>query len=871
MIPTMKKPINTRFAVRGAFTVLALGVVALSIGCQTGQRAGVYRTQFESTDRRVIIEVLDDDLAHFELTSQDAGAEVSQPIYTTPMVAKTNYTGPTKIRKADQGVIETAEMRIAVDAATLVVTITDISKTPPVELTCLRPAELSANATTLNVDAKATRCVYGLGEQFGDVGKMDGDWIDRGQRTPGNEYGNALVPIDGETGSVGNAQFPILYALGEGHANYALFFDHLYAQGWGFGAKDWTLATQGAPLRWYVMTGPDLADLRRDYMELVGHPPVPPKRAFGLWVSEYGFDSWKELEDHLATLRANAFPVDGFVLDLQWFGGVADGSPLSRMGSLTWDEKNFPEPARKIAELREKFGVGIIPIEEPYICEGLPDFATMQERGYLARRGVDHHAAVFASWWGKGALVDWTNPAGSDYWHDLKRRPLIRDGIAGHWTDLGEPERFDGAAMYHGFPEQGLHTHRDIHNIYNFKWSESIARGYQRNGIQQRPFILSRSGTSGIQRFGAALWSGDIGSRLGQLAAHMEVQMHMSFSGVDYFGADIGGFQRWALDGDLDELYTQWFADAAAIDVPVRPHTSNVENAHQTAPDRVGDLLSNLANIRQRYELVPYLYSLAHRAYLYGEPVVPPLVLYYQDDPQVRQIGGEKLLGRDLLVAVVAKYGQKTVDVYLPAGEWINYHTNQPVVIRPGRPGWIRALPLYVDGRFRLPMFARAGAIIPQMYVDEETMNVLGKRADGTRRDELIARVYAGETPSRFTLYEDDGETVAYKSGAVRTTVISQEQKGAIVTVKIAAASGDYADALAKRDNVVKLITTGSAVGSAVRTIRAVQVNGSPLPQMLNRESFDVADRAWYDAGSGLIVAKSGEMEVGKEKVFIFE
>ncbi|HVP09643.1 MAG TPA: TIM-barrel domain-containing protein, partial [Phycisphaerae bacterium] len=592
----MKPIIKPRLVLQAFATLLALCLVGLSLGCQATQRPGVYRVKYESNDRCLIMEVLDDDLVHFELAKGPPDAAANKPIYTTPMVFKTDYRGPTRLKKPGPGVVETMEMRIAVDPRTLAVTITDITREHPIELTTIHPGELGTDATSLAVDPKTMRCVYGLGEQFDDVGQMDGDWIEHGSRTPGCEYGNALVEYDGKgdkAGHVGNAQFPVLYALGEAHANYAMFFDHLYAQSWGFGAKEWCLSTQESAhdgLRWYVMTGPDLPDLREDYMELVGRPPVPPKKAFGLWVSEYGFDNWAELEDHLATLRAHEFPVDGFVLDLQWFGGVKDKSPLSRMGCLDWDEKNFPEPARKVAELREKYGVGIIPIEEPFVSEGLAEFAAMEDRGYLARKGPDNDAAILASWWGRGGMVDWTNPAGGDYWHDLQRMPLINVGINGHWTDLGEPERFDPAATYYGFPELNLHTHRDIHNIYNFKWSESIARGYQRNGVQRRPFILSRSGTSGIQRFGTAMWSGDIGSRLGQLAAHMNVQMHMSFSGVDYFGADIGGFNRDALDGDLNELYTQWFADAAAIDVPVRPHTSNVENAHQTAPDRVGDL-----------------------------------------------------------------------------------------------------------------------------------------------------------------------------------------------------------------------------------------------------------------------------------------
>ena len=80
--------------------------------------------------------------------------------------------------------------------------------------------------------------------------------------------------------------------------------------------------------------------------------------------------------------------------------------------------------------------------------------------------------------------------------------------------------------------------------------------------------MMSRSGAAGIQRFGASMWSGDIGSNLSTLSAHFNAQMNMSFSGIDYFGADIGGFIREALRGDLNELYTQWFADGMMVDVP---------------------------------------------------------------------------------------------------------------------------------------------------------------------------------------------------------------------------------------------------------------------------------------------------------------
>src|SRR5690606_19213900 len=249
------------------------------------------------------------------------------------------------------------------------------------------------------------------------------------------------------------------------------------------------------------------------------------------------------------------------------------------------------------------------------------------------------------SWWGTGGMVDFTDPRAAAIWHDERRQALIEDGVIGHWTDLGEPEDFDANAWYHGLPELGAHDHADIHNLYNLFWTESVWDGYARNGVERRPFIMTRSGTSGTQRYGAAMWSGDIAANMTSLAAHMNVQMHMSLSGVDYFGTDVGGFHRTIFDPVLkaDGTYTQWLANAALLDVPLRPHASNVQNLHDTAPSLIGDVASNLANVRLRYQLTPYLYTLAHRAWRDGEAVFAPLVYHYQDDPNVRAMGSQKM------------------------------------------------------------------------------------------------------------------------------------------------------------------------------------------------------------------------------------
>lgn len=841
---------------------IALLLFGLLAPASPHARAEPRRFAYFAGGRYLVVEFLDDDLLHVGLSTSPLDLDAQRPIPTSPMVLKTDYSGPTSLSDDGHGRLETPQLRVQVDLARLCVTVSDRTRDPDLRLTTLCPVSSAAGWQGLTLTRESFTHVYGLGEQFLTPGQTDSDWAAQ-VRSPGGPFGNSMLHWNG--GVVGNAQFPIAYFLGSGTDAYALFLDSPSAQTWGLNANPWTVQVNADPLCLYVLAGPDLVDLRQDYLELTGRPPVPPKQAFGLWVSEYGYDNWAELDDKLRTLRANGFPVDGFLLDLQWYGGVADGSDDSRMGSLTWDLQSFPDPQGKLARLAQQ-GIGIMLIEEPYLARGQPAYADLAQRGYLARECATCGPAYLTEnpWWGKGGMLDWTNGAAGAYWHDLKREPLIVSGVLGFWTDLGEPEAYDPGAWYAGVDGEGAdsHTEAAVHNLYNLKWSQSIYEGYVRHGHAQRPFILSRSGTSGSQRYGVAMWSGDIGSNLSSLATHLNVQMQMSLSGVDHFGADIGGFYRSGLQGDLNEVYTQWFADGMAFDVPGRSHTQNLCNCQETAPDRIGDVPSNLDNVRQRYELSPYLYSLAHRAYLYGEPVVPPLVYYYPSDPNVRTLGSEKLLGRDLLVAAVASNGARDRTVYLPAGDWVNYHSNE----------WYHSagesvgpLPLYVDGKFKLPAFARAGAILPQMYVDDRTLNVLGQRSDGTRRDELIVRVYAAPTASQFTLYEDDGVSVAYQNGEVRTTVISQQQVGDRVSVTIAAAHGGYAGAPARRDNVVRLVVNHPAGASRVT------LNGSPLAQAASQADFDAAGSAWGNAGRNLIVARSGGADVSADKVLEFE
>ncbi len=827
---------------------------------------GVYRTLYRIDQGYAAIEVLDDDLIHVEFGT-GAGPRDGEPIYASTMVHRSDYTGPEQLRH-DGEVLETGAIHTRIDRYGCI----EAKKTDGTYLTKVCPVALAQDWSGFSIEPSAMRNVYGLGQYFRNRGTADGDWTSFGRFRTDGDYGTNFRDFWG--GASAQIQFPIMYALGDSGNAFGLFFDNVYKQDWDFASDSWWQVRGFGDTRFYIMAGDDLTDIRADYMELTGRPPVPPRKAFGLWVSEFGYDNWGEIDHELGVLRERQYPIDGFVLDLQWFGGAWENSDDSPMGGLRWDEQNFPDPRNKIRSYAQD-NVGLITIEESYVSRNQPSYGQMRQREGLAHVCNTNNDVEFWNWMGHTGMIDWSSSESAAWWHDNMRRPNIVDmGILGHWTDLGEPERYDANACYRGV-EPNRYRHGDIHNIYNLLWHKSIYEGYVRNQTRQRPFLMSRAGAPGIQRFGAAMWSGDIASRLDVLATHQNVAMQMSFAGVDYYGADVGGFWRRAMWDDsavtdrsqfsVDEMYTQWFANAAWFDVPLRPHTFNCGFSwfhepscpHETNPAEIGYRPSNLANLRQRYELIPYYYSLAHRAYEHGEPLIAPMVMYYPDDPEVRRMGHERLIGRDILVGVVASHGERQRNMYLPAGTWVDWFTGQ-FIESSGQ--WINNVPAWRGDAFRLPVFARAGAIIPMMQVDDRTADAYGHRRDGSINSDLVATIFAAGS-TEFTLYEDDGATVDYYDESqvpqydVRRTLLSQHTDAGSITVDVGAAEGTYDGAIGERNIELRVRVPSGGV-------RDVRVDGVSLGAMTDDATLRGSARGWF-ADGGFIRVRTGVRPVG--------
>jgi len=172
--------------------------------------------------------------------------------------------------------------------------------------------------------------------------------------------------------------------------------------------------------------------------------------------------------------------------------------------------------------------------------------------------------------------------------------------------------------------------------------------------------------------------------------------------------------------------------------VPVRPHTENLCNCKETAPDRIGHVPSNLASIKLRYALEPYYYSLAHRAWLEGEPVFPSMDYYYRD-AELKGRGDLKMIGSELMSVGAAGAGAVEAQLYLPAGDWYDVRSNS---VLPST-GEYLTLPLYTGKLLQLPLFAKDGAIVPM----SEGLHVFGSKRNS------------------FDWYDDDGVSTAYQRG----------------------------------------------------------------------------------------------------------
>ncbi|MDT0467674.1 glycoside hydrolase family 31 protein [Streptomyces gibsoniae] len=450
----------------------------------------------------------------------------------------------------------------------------------------------------------------------------------------------------------------------------------------------------GGPLRCWVMVGAP-ARVLLVWASLTGAPAVPPAWALGHHHARWGFGSEQEVRRIVAGYQEHGLPLDAVHLDI-------DHYDAHRV--FTVDRERFPKLPLLAEELGRQ-GVRLVSIVDPAVRAepGDPVFDSGSAEDAFVR-DASGRVVEGVVWPGEVVYPDFTHARVRRWWGRFLEERRAQ-GFAGLWLDMNEPVSFT-AFGEKTLPRSARHAlegrggdHREAHNVYALCMARAGYEGLRNLTPEERPFLFSRSGWVGMQRYGGT-WSGDVATGWPGLRASLSLVLGLGLCGVPYSGPDVGGF-----DGSPSpELYLRWFQLASYLPL-FRTHASI--RAGRREPWEFGDDVLGHARVAlaERRRLLPYFVTLAHLARRTGAPYVRPLWWGAPEDRALRDCEDAFLLGDSLLVAPVLDPGAERRTVLLPRGRWYDTATEEA---HQG-PG-----PVVVDvSKARIPVFARAGAVLP--------------------------------------------------------------------------------------------------------------------------------------------------------------
>lgn len=625
----------------------------------------------------------------------------------------------------------------------------------------------SGQGLGLDLLAEPAAHYFGLGEKTGPLDKRGKNLLMWNSDMP---YTTDYEPL--------YISIPFLLGLREGRA-YGLFFDNPCRSRFNLAASHpevLSYTVDRGELDLYVIAGPRVGDVVERYTALTGRMPMPPRWSLGHQQSRWSYMNEAKVRSIARSFRVRDIPTDVIYLDIHY---------MDRYRDFTFDAKRFPDPKQLTADLAAQ-GFRVVAAVDPGVAaaEEFPLYREGRDQGFFCRdeRGGEYHARV---WPGKVAFPDFGKPAVREWW-GLAHQPLVDAGIRGVWNDMNEPSAWAvdvrlkeavlplkpvrNPKMVHD--DEGRATpHLCFRNVYGLRENQAAREGLEKLRPAERPFILSRSGYAGIQRY-AAVWTGDNSSTFSHLALTIPMLLNLGLSGVAFVGPDIGGFM-WNCS---PELYARWIQLAAFYPL-CRTHTSL--RTRRQEPWRFGERVTRIAReyLKLRYRLHPTLYSLVRLCHETGAPILRPLFSEFPDDRAARELEDELLFGPSLLLAPVVKKGQRRREVYLPAAAWTDYWTHEKII---GPKTIIRDAPLEL-----MPIYVRDGAALfkwPALrWLDEKPV------------DRLTLDLYPlAQGSSEATLYEDDGISADYLEGGFAKRRVVQEKIAEGVRVRIEKKAGPF-------------------------------------------------------------------------------
>ncbi|MFD3518266.1 glycoside hydrolase family 31 protein [Streptomyces sp. NPDC058657] len=475
------------------------------------------------------------------------------------------------------------------------------------------------------------------------------------------------------------------------------------------------LRMTAGPLRCWVVVGTP-ARVLQGWTALVGRPVRPPSWALGPQHARWGFGSAQEVRRVVAGYRERGLPLSAVHLDIDHY---------DRHRVFTVDRVAFPDLPGLAGELREQ-GVRLVSIVDPAVraAEGNPVYESGAAAGAFVRdaRGREVRGEV---WPGECAFPDFTDPAVREWWGGLYQERLDQ-GFSGVWHDMNEPVAFSPfgdptlpRSARHALEGRGG-DHREAHNVYGLAMAEAGYEGLRKLRPTERPFLFSRSGWAGLQRYGGT-WSGDVTTGWPGLRASLSLVLGLGLCGVPYSGPDVGGFGG----SPGAELYLRWFQLGAWLPL-FRTHAAI--GAGRREPWEFGPRVLEHARaaLAERERLLPYFVTLSHLARMTGAPYARPVWWDAPGERALRDCEDAFLLGDALLVAPVLGPGTERRAVRLPRGRWYDAATGvayegpgQILVDAPGVEGAESRIPVLVRGGAVLPVRGPRGELVLEVWAPE--------------------------------------------------------------------------------------------------------------------------------------------------------
>jgi alpha-glucosidase/alpha-D-xyloside xylohydrolase len=526
----------------------------------------------------------------------------------------------------------------------------------------------------------------------------------------------------------------------------------------GFNLRNVWSSEVGERVSFFVIAGENSDEIYEGYRQLTGVTHMLPKATYGYIQSKAIYPTQDQLMAVAKGYRDRNLPLGVLVVDFL---------NMTKQGELDLDPARWPDPAAMNKQLHS-MGIGTLLSVWPHFAPGTRYYDMLRQKGWLIHTpDGTPDPGYFTN--AIGPNIDTTNPAAAKWWWESIRDRYVKPyGFDYIWLDETEPDIDPAKDVFY------VGSGTRYYNVYPLFHTASVYEGFRRDmGDSRRVMILARAAYLGAQRNGTVFWSSDIMSTWDMLKRSIPAGLDFAASGMPYWDTDIAGFfspsipstyhapnkplidpsdARGNVDNyeDYPELFTRWF-EWGAFQPVMRAHGEREHNEVWSYGSQAEPILGKY--LRLRYQLMPYVYSLAFHAYQTGAPYMRALFMDFPGDPNVANIGDEYMFGPAFLVAPVTEQGATSRKVYLPAGsDWYNYWTNERL-----KGGQTVEAAAPVD---TIPLFVRAGSILP-----------LGSEILSTDEPQTVAQVlvYPG-ADGEFTLYNDDGKTYAYEKGDFRIT-----------------------------------------------------------------------------------------------------